>query len=250
MRVFLTLWRREVTAYFVSPAAYLLMFFFLILMGLSFGALLNVLEQGPPSSGIMSLLLGESLYFWLAVLMVVPVITMRQFAEEKRSGTFESLMTAPVGEVMVVTAKFLGAFTFFMVLWIPTVAYPFLLAHYASPSVPIDYAEMLVAYAGVGCMGALLVSIGLLASALTRNQNVAAMMTFTALCLLFSLGYLPYYARTPWIQEVGRYASAMTHMIDFSRGVLDTRALVYYGSLTGLMLFMTVKAVEARKWNS
>jgi ABC-2 type transport system permease protein len=250
VKVFETLLRRELAAYFLSPVAYVVAVCFLVLMGLSFWMLLEVLSQGPASVGVMRMLMGESVFFWLALLVVVPAVTMRLFAEEWRSGTWESLMTAPVSEAMVVAAKYLAAWLFFGLLWLPTWSYPFLLARVAPQTGPVDWGVLLATYAGVLCLGGFYIAVGLLASSLTRNQSVAAMITLVALTLLILTGFIPDYARTPGVQAVGRYTSALVHMKDFSRGVLDTRVFVFYATLTAWVLFATVKSLEARRWKS
>lgn len=250
MRLFLTLWRRELWAYFLSPIAYVIMAFFLILMGLSFWTLLMILAQGPASTGVMRVLFGESLFFWLALLLVVPVTTMRLFAEEKRSGTIETLMTAPITDGKIVWAKYCGALSFYVLLWIPTTAYVALLAHFSPHAAPIDWGSMAATYIGVGLVGACYLSIGLFSSAISRNQAVSAMICFSVLCALFFAGFIHSYARVPWMQEFGRYISAVLHMTEFSRGVVDTRPLVFYLTITLLMLFATVKVLESRKWSS
>lgn len=250
MRILFTLWRRELSAYFLSPMAYCVLVMFLILMGLSFSMLVTILAQGASSAGVMRVLLGESLFFWLALLLIVPVSTMRLFAEERRSGTIETLMTAPVDDVQVVLAKYLGALSFFVLLWIPTGLYAVLLARLSPHNAPMDWGSVLTAYLGVGCVGACYLSIGLFASAISRNQAVAAMICFSVLAALFFAGFMPYYARIPWVQEFGRYTSSVIHMMEFSRGVVDTRPIVFYVTMTVWMLFATVKVVESRKWRS
>ncbi len=248
MKVFWALLRREWASFFYSPIAYVVMFFFLVLMGLSFSLLLHVLSQGPATGGVMRLLLGESLFFWLAMIMVVPIMTMRLFAEEKKIGTIETLMTAPVSDVMVVLAKYAAALSVFAILWAPTSLYAIFLAQVSPASAPIDAAAMVTSYVGIAIVGAFYLSLGLLASAMTRNQAVAAVVTFVTLCILFFWGFMPYYTRSVPIQEFGRYTSSLLHMMEFSRGVLDTRPIVLYVSSTAFILFVTVKMVESRKW--
>ncbi len=250
MRLLLTLWRRELLAYFFSPMAYVVMLLFLVLMGLSFWTLITILAEGPSSAGVMRVLFGESLFFWLAMLLVTPVITMRLFAEEKRLGTIETLMTAPVDDVHIVLSKYLGALTFFIVIWIPTIVYPVLLARLNPHDAPVDWGGMAATYVGVGCVGALYLAVGLFASAITRNQAVAAMTSFSLVCGLFFAGFIPYFARSPGWQEFGRYISSVIHMMEFSRGVVDTRPMVFHLLCALFMLFVTVKVVESRKWRS
>ncbi len=250
MRVFLTLMRREWMSFFLSPVAYVIFVLFLVLMGLSFSMLISLLAEGSQSGSVMRQLLGESLFFWLAMLMAIPTITMRQFAEEKHNGTIESLMTAPLTDLQVVLAKFCGGLGFFAVLWLPTMAYAILLAQVSPAGAPLDYTSMISSYIGILLIGAFYLSVGLLASSLTRNQAVAAVITFVVLCSLFFWGFVPYYARGASWQEIGRYTSSVVHMMEFSRGVLDTRPVVFYISGTAWFLFITTKVLESRKWRA
>ncbi len=250
MRVFLTLMRREWMSFFLSPVAYVIFVLFLILMGLSFSMLIGLLSEGSQSGSVMRQLLGESLFFWLAMLMAIPAITMRQFAEEKNIGTIESLMTAPLTDGQVVLAKFCGGLGFFALLWLPTMAYAVLLAQVSPAGAPIDHTAMITSYLGILLIGAFYLSIGLLASSLTRNQAIAAVITFVVLCGFFFWGFVPYYARGATLQEIGRYTSAVVHMMEFSRGVIDTRPIVFYLAGTAWTLFMTMKVLESRKWRA
>lgn len=247
MRAFLTLWRRELAAYFLSPIAYVVVIFFLIVMGFSFWMLANVLSQGVTAAGVMTELFA-SIFFWIAILVVVPVITMRLFAEEMRSGTIETLMTAPVTDVTVVLAKYAGAAAFYVLMWLPTVSYAFILKAFAPLMAPVDLGPMITSYLGALVVGLFFISIGLLASSLTRNQIVAAITCFAATCMIFFLSFLPYIARTREVRDVGRYISLVGHMLDFSRGVVDTRPIVFCLTCTLFMLFATVKVVESRRW--
>jgi ABC-2 type transport system permease protein len=112
----------------------------------------------------------------------------------------------------------------------------------------IDYGPIAGGYIGAFLIGAFYLAIGTFASSLTRNQIVAAIVTFALICAAFFTGFLPYISRTEWIREFGVYTSSVSHMLDFSRGAMDTRPFVFYLSGTALMLFLTVKVVEARKW--
>ncbi len=246
MRAFLTLWRREMAAYFLSPIAYVVVMFFLFVMGYSFWLLTNVLSQGAFGVTVMGELFG-SIFFWLSLLIVVPVTTMRLFAEEKRSGTIETLMTAPVSDSSVVLAKYAGALGFFMVMWSPTIAYVFILRWF-DPMMTIDYGPILTSYIGVFFVGSFYLSIGLFSSSLTRNQIVAAIMCFALICVAFVSGFMPYISRSETVRDVGSYFSSVMHMLDFSRGVVDSRAIIFYLSGTALMLFATIKILESRKW--
>ncbi|MBU0678823.1 MAG: ABC transporter permease [Verrucomicrobia bacterium] len=248
MRTFVTLWKRELLAYFLSPIAYVTMMFFLIVMGFSFWFLVSVLTEGTSGISLMRVLFGESIFFWIALLIIVPVITMRLIAEEKRSGTLETLMTAPVTDVSVVLAKYFGALCFFIIMWMPTVAYAYVLKAFSPLSAPVDLGPMLSSYVGAFLVGAFYISIGVLTSALTRNQILAAVVCFAVICVAFFSGFVPYFATNSLMQNTFRYTSSLGHMLDFSRGVVDSRPVVFYLSSIAFVLYATVKALEFRRW--
>jgi len=247
MKAFFPLWRRELAAYFLSPIAYVVLIFFLVVMGFSFWLLVSVLIQGAAGATVMKELVG-SICFWLAILIVVPVLTMRLLAEELRSGTIETLMTAPVTDTEVVLAKYAGALTFYVAMWAPTAAYAFVMKRFSPLTAPMDFGPMLGGYLGALLVGAFFIAIGLFCSALTRNQIIAAIAAFALICVVFFVGVIPYVTRNPAVRDFTMYYSSVAHMLDFSRGVLDTRPVVFYLSGAAMMLLITIKVVEARKW--
>jgi ABC-2 type transport system permease protein len=247
MSAFLTLWRKELTGYFLSPVAYVVTIFFLMVMGAIFSLLVSVLADGPTGVTIMNLLFGSPFY-WMTMLMIVPVLTMRLLAEEKRSGTIETLMTAPIGDVAVVLAKYAGVLSFYILMWLPTVGYVVILRQFSAMMAPIDFGPLAGGYLGALLVGMFYLSIGLFCSALTSNQIVAAIMTFTGMMGLFLLGLLDYVTHRELLQAVGASVSSYQHMLDFSRGAIDTRPVLFYLSGTAFMLFATVKVVETRSW--
>lgn len=249
MSKWLVLWRRELAAYFLSPTAYVVAIFFLLLMGLSFWLLVGVLIQGPSGVSAMGELFG-SLFFWLAMLVTIPLLTMRLFTEEKSLGTLETLMTAPVNDSTVVLAKYAGALTFFVILWIPTGLYPFLLRQFSSSPGIVDAGALCSAYFGTFLVGAFYISVGLLCSLLAANAMVAAMSAFAAIGITFFLGFLAYVGRDETVRDAFERVSSIAHMLDFARGLVDTRAIVLYLSLTALMLFAAVRLLESRRWIS
>jgi ABC-2 type transport system permease protein len=246
MRNFFILWKREIAAYFYSPIAYVMSMFFLFVMGYSFWVLVNVLAQGAFGTTVMGELFG-SIFFWLALLVVAPVLTMRLFAEEKRMGTIEALMTAPVTEASVVLAKYAGTLTLFILMWLPTAAYAFMLKLF-DPFATIDYGPMLSGYLGTLLIGAFYLSVGLFASSLTRNQIVAAIISFAIICVAFLAGFLPYITPQPVVRDVAEYFSSPMHMLDFSRGMVDTRPLVLYTTGVIFMLFLTIRITVSKRW--
>ncbi len=247
MSAFLTLWRKELTGYFLSPIAYIMTIFFLVVMGAIFTLLVSVLAEGPAGVTIMNLLFGSPFY-WMTMLVIVPVLTMRLLAEEKKTGTIETLLTAPVSDTAVVLAKYAGAVSFYIAMWLPTVAYVFVLRHFSALLAPIDLGPMAGGYLGALLVGMFYLSIGLFCSALTSNQMLAAITTFAAMFVLFLAGLLDYLARQEWVRTLSSYVSSYNHMLEFSRGQIDSRPIVFYLTGTLLMLFATVKVVESRHW--
>jgi len=247
MSAFGTLWRRELGAYFCSPIAYVMMVFFLIIMGFSFWLLANVLAQGAPGVSVMQELF-DSVFFWMTTLTLAPVLTMRLFAEEQRTGTLETLMTAPVSDPAVVLAKYFGALSFYAIIWAPTLAYVLIVRCCSPQAAPPDPGPILGGYLGALLIGGFYLAIGLFASALTRNQIVAAIVAFALICVAFFSGFLSYVVRDDAARNAAQYISSLAHMRDFARGLVDTRPVVFHLTGTALMLLATVKVIEARKW--
>jgi ABC-2 type transport system permease protein len=249
MQPYLTLVRRELGAYFVSPTGYIIIAGVQLLLGLSFTLILQALD-GVPFDMPVTEKFHETGMFWLILLLAAPVITMRSFALEKFSGTYETLMTAPVSDFQVVFAKFTGALVFYLAAWSPMLAYPYLLRHYAVDFPPIDPGNVAGMFCGIFLFGCFYMSLGCFASSLTRGQIVAAMNTFALGMGLFMLSYLPFIVppRPGWQSALYSHISMIEHLRDFSRGVVDTRHVVYYLSLTVFFLFLNLKVVESRRW--
>lgn len=243
MRSFMTLWRRETAALFLSPIAYVMLMFFLLVTGCGFYWLVKEnLELTRSIQGMMVVI-------WAAMLIVIPVLTMRSFAEERKNGTFETLMTAPVSDTTVVAAKFAGVLSFFILMCVPTAAYPALIAWIQPDIAPlIDPGPIAGGYLTVALIASAFIALGLLASALTSNQIIAAISTFSIMCVLFFGGlFEPHLSKTPLVREVGSYLSAALHLMEASRGVFDSRSVIFYISLTLFFLFAANKAVSARR---
>lgn len=234
--------RREAGALFATPLGYALLTAFLVLQGFLFWTLLGALNSpDAPHGAALRLLFGGNLYFWLAQLVLVPLLTMRLVAEERRNGTLETLLTTPVSAAQVVVAKFTGAYAFYLFLWVPTGAYVALLAHHTA----IDPGPIAAGYLGVAVVGAALVAVGLLVSALSPGPVSAAAISFAVLGLLFAMGLLE--PHLPAAADLLDYVSLPAAMADFGRGIVDTRRLVYPLSLALLCLFFAARALEARR---
>jgi ABC-2 type transport system permease protein len=236
---------REMRAYFVSPLAYLVMFFFLIYNGAVFAIIMSYLNN-PAAPGTERPLdnLFQGFFFWVLMLFLATVLTMRLISEELRSGSIEVLMTAPVTEAQVVVGKYLAALTFYCALWLPTVAYAGIVARYSH----VDWGPIAGGYFGVFLIGALFLAVGLLFSALTRSQLLAAIMTFAVLFLLFVVGLLENLFNNETAKKALGYVDLYGHMEELHRGIVDTRHLVYYGSAIFFFLFLASRALADRKW--
>lgn len=250
MQAFATLWRREMGGFFLSLSGYVVMATILLLLGLSFVDIVTKLSATPTEAPI-SEVFYQTLYFWLILLLTTPVITMRSFALEKFSGTFETLMTVAVSDWQVVLAKFAGALTFYLVAWLPLVGYIAALQFFSGQhSLRLDPSIILTTFLGILLIGSLYISLGCLASALTKSQIVAAILSYgmgLALFILSLRSIMSDPARGFW-NAVLVHISMAEHMQDFARGIVDTRYLVFYGSASAVFLFLTHRVVESRRW--
>lgn len=236
---------RELRAYFFSPLAYVLLTFFLLVNGYVFWIIVSFLNNRPGGFGNpLELLFGQTIFFWLVLLFVTPMLTMRLISEERRSGTIEVLMTAPVSETQVVLGKFFGALCFYVFLWLPTLAYVFILARH----IDVDWGPIASGYLGIVGIGCVFLAVGLFASSFSRSQLVAAFLGFMFLMLLFTFGLLESLVNDPALKEVFGYLDLWQHMDDFAKGIVETRRLVYYASTTALFLFLSARALELKKW--
>ncbi|MBL9138718.1 MAG: ABC transporter permease [Verrucomicrobiales bacterium] len=248
MRVFLTLWRREFSSTFGSPVGYVVLAAVLLLLGVSFVLIVDYLNE--PSDVPLTELFYGSIFFWVILLLSTPVITMRSFAQERATGTYETLMTTPVSDGQVVFAKFAGAFSFYVLLWIPLLGCLFVVRRYAADDSVLDWGAIASTYLGILSLGTLYISLGVFASALTRNQVIAAIVAIALGVSLFLLSFAaPALAgTTAWSTSVLRGFSLVEQMWEFSRGVVDVRHLVFHLSLAAVFVFLTLKVIEARRW--
>ena len=249
MRKFYTLLKREVRSYFYSPIAYVVLVFFLLLSGTDLYLQLSYMNGKPISFSIQEAFFN-SIFFWFAFVLIFPLITMRLFSEEFKLGTIEPLMTAPVRDWQVVLSKFFGALFFYIVLWIPTLLYFAIfqkITHQPAANSPGAYWG---AYLMLLLLGMFYLSIGCLASVLTKNQIIAAIISFCAITLLFFLGLIQFILLdvSGTTRDLLGYFSAIEQMGTLSRGIIDTRPMVLYLSMTIVMLTFTHLAFQSRKW--
>jgi ABC-2 type transport system permease protein len=244
MNAVLTIAKREIFSFFVSPIAYVVLTVWLLFFGFVFYLLAIVFAQPSGSeTNLLTAFFGGTTLFYLPLLVFAPVMTMRLLAEERASGTIEPLLTAPVSEVSVVLGKYLAALTFWCVLWSPTLSYVWLVARTGEHVV--DWGSVGCTYLGLFAIGMFYMAVGLFMSAIARNQIVAAMLTFLVLGGLFVIGLAGYANVGDDMRAVFEYVGLWTQMASFAKGIVDTRYLVYDLSIVVLALFLSVQALQA-----
>jgi ABC-2 type transport system permease protein len=246
--------RRELAAYFLAPMAYLVLLAFQLIAFRNFWELVDMLSQPVGARAEFSSLndpmiayVAGSWIFWIAILFAIPALTMRLLAEERRAGTIETLLTLPVTETQVVLAKWLAGVVMYLVLLLPFALYlPFL---YYQAHFRFDVGPVLSLAIGLTTVGMMFVAVGLLFSAMTRNQLVAAIWTFITLVLMITLGWISLFfagrQRAEWAEAV-RFTSIVDQVWSFAVGRLDLRHLALHLSVCVLLLSLTVKVVAAR----
>jgi ABC-2 type transport system permease protein len=243
---------KELRGYFASPIAYIIIGFFALVFGYFFVASITMfmqmsLQMGMPGQGqinvnsmaIRPLLQNVS----VVALFVLPLITMRTYAEEKRSGTIELLLTSPLTDLQIVLGKFLGAVALYALMLVVTWIHMAILFIYGNP----EWKPIIAGYLGLLLMGASFISIGLLISSLTRNQIVAGMVTFAVLLLLWTVNWMSE-SSGPTMQKVLSALSITDRFDDFSKGIIAVSHVVYYLSFITFGLFLTAKSVDSERW--
>lgn len=256
MRNILAIAGKDLRSYFTSPIAYVVLTGYLLLAGWFFFNLLANFNQllmaymsfsAPDMLEAMNLneMVVAPLLLNLAVVLVilVPMITMRSFAEEKRNGTYELLMTSPITVFEIVAGKFLGGFVFILMLVLLTGLYPLILIWFGDPEVGIILSGLL----GLLLLGSSFVAIGLFTSSLTDNQIIAAVSCLVTLLLLYIIAW-PAQSAGEVLGPLLRYLSLTEHFNELVKGVIDTRDLVYFVSVIAVALFLTLRSVESLRW--
>jgi ABC-2 type transport system permease protein len=249
MRLCWTLIRRELGGYFLSFTGYIIIASALFLAGMSFVVVLDRL-RGLASPVPATELFYNTPFFWLIPVLACPVITMRLFALEKFSGTYETLMTTPISDFQVVAAKFIAAMVFYLIMWLPLLGCIFIVRYYTAEPSALDLGAIGSTFLGILLVGGLFISLGCLASAMTRSQVAAAMMGLGFSTTIFLLAYLADKLPEPgnWRAQAIAVFSLFDQMGDYAHGVIDTRSLVLLLTLSGFILFLTLRLVESRRW--
>lgn len=235
---------RELRSFFFQPLAWVVLTALLVLNGWNFWLALATFNQaGVPTVELIRFFFS-GLLFWLPLLVSLPVLAMRLVAEERQTGTLETLMTAPVTEGQVALGKYLAALGFFCVLWLPIVLYVALLDWLGE----VDWRAAAGGFLGLLLVGGYLLAASLCASALTRNQIVAAIVGFVVVMGLFLTPFLAVFVvRDEAVRHAFEYLDLLRTMDDFPRGVIDSRRIVYPLSGTVLFLFVAARLIEAAK---
>ena len=239
--------RREMLALWVTPLAWILLTVFLVLQGTSYYLVVRHLSLAPSLSaddGPVQAYFGQSMFLIVSLLLLCPALTMRLFAEEKRSGTLETLLTAPVSPVGVVLGKFLAVLATYVLMWVPTVLYIVILRGTNA----IEWPVVGSSYLGVVGVGAGYLAVGLLMSTLTRSQLVAFLLTTSVAFGLFIFGIGEYVFDPGPLLDTCSYVSVFSQMEELSKGIVDLRRLVFDATLVALPLFVSVRVVESWRW--
>ena len=250
MRSLYAIYRKEIGHYFVSPVAYVFVSLFLFISAFIFSVYLaEAMRQSFGMSGdfdapnqllraFLSLLIFEILFF-------MPMITMGVFAEERKRGTMELLMTSPIREIDIVLGKFFASLTVFAAMLLPTASFVVVIWLRTDPAPPLRI--VFAGYLGVLLFGSCLLALGSFLSSLTENAIIAAALTYGAFLMLWVIDFGSRGAGTT-VGQVVEYLSVTNHFEDFTRGVIDTSGVVYYLSFIVLFLFLTVRSVDYMRW--
>jgi ABC-2 type transport system permease protein len=255
MRNILAIANKELRSYFASPIAYIVIGFFTFLYGWFFVAILGFFIRqsmqmgqfgagGGPTMNVNQQLIRPLLQdVIVVVLFMLPAVTMRTYAEEKRSGTIELLLTSPVTDFQIVMGKFFGAMALYLIMLAISLIHLAILFVYGRP----EWKPILTAYLGLFLFGGCFISVGMFISTLTRNQIVAFMSTLTLFLFLWVINWIGSLVG-PTGERLTEYLSIVNHFDDFGKGIIDTTHVVYYLSVITFGLFLTAKSVDSERW--
>lgn len=243
MRTCLILFLKELRSLFYSPVAWVVLALVMIINGFSFRAAVAVLERGPQTGSIVTWTFSSQ-WFWMSYFFIFPLLTMRLFAEERRSGTIEGLLTAPVSAAAVVLGKYAATLTTFGLMWLPTVLYIVILRTTGD----VDWHVVASSYVGVMGVGAGYLAVGTLMSTMTRSQLVAMMLTALVIFGLLIFGIGERIFEPGPIRDACAHVSVLSQVDELSKGIVDLRRLVFDASLVALPLFVSVRVVDSWRW--
>ena len=251
----LPVFKKEMRLYFGSPVAYVVFVFFLVISGWFFSQIFLFYSDASMRSFMQQPQFGQNLNvienvmrplftnMSVVLLFFIPMLTMRLFAEERKSGTFELLLTYPVRDGEVLAGKYLAALALYGLLLVLTLLYPGLVAYFTR----VEWGPILSGYLGLVLTGAVFLAVGVLVSSLTENQIVAGFGTFGILLAFWIVGWGAEFTGGN-LRGVLQYLSIGDHLDSFTRGLIDTKDLVYYLTGIGLALFLTLRSLESKRW--
>ena len=254
MRNTLAIAQKELRSYFASPIGYIVLGFFALLYGWFYVTMLNYFVRqsmqmaqfggGSEAMNVNQVMLRPLLQnVTILLLFLMPMVTMRSYAEEKRSGTIELLLTSPLKDVEIILGKFLGALALWALALGVSMIHIAILFVYGRP----EWKPIVTAYLGLLLMGGCFISVGLLISSLTNNQIIAGMATFGVFLLLWVVNWIGSFSG-PTVDKVTQYLSNIDHFDDFAKGIIDTSHLIYYLSFISFGLFLTARSVDSERW--
>jgi ABC-2 type transport system permease protein len=248
------IFKKEMRLYFTSPVAWVVFTIFLVIAGYFFYSIFAFFTLASMQSAMNPAMARDlnvtdsvmrPLFSNISVilLLLMPVVTMRLFAEERRSGTIELLLTYPVRDGAVLAGKYLAALALYGIMIALTMLYPAIVVYFAR----LEWGPVLTGYLGLLLMGATFIAVGVFASSLTENQIVAALTTFGVLLIFWVLGWSADYAGGA-VGRVLQFLSILEHNESFAKGVVETKDVLYYVNFIALALFLTLRSLEARRW--
>ena len=260
MKKTFAIFQKELKHFFYSPIAYIVIAAFTIIAGIFFYLYLSSFVEAafmdmirsqqlrtPPQKFNINLQLIRPYFFNLALisLFVLPLVTMRLYSEEKKSGTVELLYTTPISVGNIILGKFFAGLVFYIIMLLPTMIFQALLFIYGDP----ELGPVLTGYLGLILLGAAFISGGLFISTLTENQIIAAIGGFGLSLLLWVIGWAANFSG-PGLSEILKYLSIINHFEDFAQGVIDTRHVFYYLLFSSFGIYLSLKSVESVKWRA
>jgi len=248
------IFKKELRLYFTSPVAYVVFTIFLLISGYFFYsifAFFNLISMqsamNPALARDLNVTEGvlRPLFSNISVVMLLlmPILTMRLFAEEKKTGTIELLLTYPVRDGEVLLGKYAAAVVLYLLMLVATALYPGVVAYFAR----LEWGPLLTGYLGLVLLGGTFLALGVLASSLTENQIVAAIATFGVLLIFWVIGWSADFAGPRWGKLLS-HLSTLEHFEGFAKGVIDTKDVIYYLNFTILALFLTLRSLESKRW--
>ncbi len=252
MRTFFTLLGKELRQIFLSPLAYVVLLLFMLLNGVTFYTSITALtKSSSPASMVAWMFRGG--WFYLSFFPVFPLITMRLIAEERKMGTLETLLTAPVRTSQLVLSKYAASVVFYIVLWLPSVANFYIFQFISHGAADLPRGDMIGSYLIVLLMGLFYIAIGLFSSALARNQIIAAIISLTIIVVHFLVLYFAVNLSGPrlaYLTDFFVHFAPSEHLAIFSSGLVDTRPIVCYLSFSAFFLALTHQVLEFRRWKT